>query len=174
MLDELLNPLHIHARLLPANHLLVEEEEERDCAAKDIRPLYQPIARREHGNPIAEPRSDQIDDERHRRHRADEGHIHHPREPGEERRADRRKQRDRTELRNLLHHEQKYRTEQHADQRGAECVHRGREQHGERADAQHEHAVQCREYTDQDKVADFPGIHRVPPVLSNPLTKQPL
>ena len=31
VLDELLNPLHIHTRLLPANHLLLEEEEERDC-----------------------------------------------------------------------------------------------------------------------------------------------
>ena len=135
MLDELLNPLHIHARLLPANHLLVEEEEERDCAAEDVRRLYQPIARCEQSHALPNLPHEHVHDECDRCHRADKRHIHHPRESGKERRADRRKQRDRTELRNLLHHEQKYRTEQHADQRGAECMHRWREQHGECTDA---------------------------------------
>ena len=52
VLDELLNPLHIHARLLPADHLLLEEEEERDCAAEDVRRLDQPVARCKQGHTL--------------------------------------------------------------------------------------------------------------------------
>ena len=112
-----------------------------------------------------------VHDECDRCHRADEGHIHHPREARKECRADRNKKGNRTELRNLLHDEQEHRPEQHADERGAQRVHRRREQHGECADAQHEHTVQCREYTDQDKVADFPSIHDVFPPMDRYLIR---